>query len=94
MLPLHMIFILVTSDFAICEYPEFQQDPSVIFADSMFYAFWSDLRFPVSIYGARVRPDGVVLDTTGRFLYHGNTTFGARAAFDGQNFLAVFRDSC
>lgn len=91
---LQILLILVTSDFAICEYPEFQQYPSVIFADSLYYAFWSDLRYPVSIYGARVQPSGVVLDTAGRFLYHGNTTFGARAASDGQTFLAVFRDSC
>ena len=91
---LQILLILVTSDFAICEYPEFQQYPSVVCADSMYYVFWSDLRYPVSIYGARVQPNSVVLDTAGRFLYHGNTTFGARVASDGQNFLAVFRDSC
>lgn len=91
---LHILLILVTSDFAICEYAEFQEYPCVIFADSLYYAFWADMRYPVSIYGARVRPDGTVLDTIGRLLFHGNTTFGARAAYDGQNALAVFRDSC
>ena len=91
---LYILLFLVSSDFPICEYPEFQEFPCVIYTDSLYCAFWSDMRIPVSIYGARIQPNGVVLDTTGRFLFHGNTTFGARAAYDGQNMLVVFRDSC
>ncbi len=90
----HIICTLVCSDFPICDYPEFQYHPCVVFGESAYYTFWSDLRYPASIFGARIRPDGAVLDTNGVFLYHGNTTHGARAAYDGQNFLAVFRDSC
>ena len=89
-----LLLILLTSDFPICEQSEFQYYPSVVYVESTYYAFWSDLRYAASIFAARVRPDGAVLDTNGRFLYHGTTTHGVRAAFDGQNLLAVFRDSC
>jgi hypothetical protein len=86
--------MLLTNDFPICEDPAFQYNPSVIFADDIYYAFWSDCRYPVSIFAARVRPEGTILDTNGVLLFHSNTIHGARVAFDGQNFLAVFRDSC
>lgn len=94
MITLGLAVLIIGSDFPICEYPEFQQYPCVVSGDSLYYTFWSDLRYAVSIFGARVRPDGTILDEDGRFLYHGNTTHGVRAAYDGQNFLAVFRDSC
>jgi hypothetical protein len=94
MVTLSFFCMLLTSDFPICEYPEFQNYPCVLFADSIYYTFWSDHRLPVSIFAGRVRPDGTVMDSNGVFLYHGNTTHGCRAAFDGQNLLAVFRDSC
>ena len=94
MLALNLLFLLVTNDFAICDDPEFQYHPSIIFAEDTYYAFWSDCRYPASIFAARVLPEGTVLDTNGVLLFHGNTIHGARVAFDGQNFLAVFRDSC
>ena len=94
MLALSFLCMLLTGDFPICEYPEFQYHPCVVFAESLYYTFWSDLRYPVSIFAGRVRPDGSIMDSNGVFLYHGNATHGARAAFDGQNFLTVFRDSC
>jgi hypothetical protein len=94
MLALNLLFMLLASDFPICEEPAFQYHPSIIFAESTYYAFWSDCRYPVSIFAARVQPDGTILDTNGVLLCHGNTIHGARVAFDGQNFLAVFRDSC
>jgi len=91
---LSLCVMLIAGDFPICDHEAFQYNPSVIFVDSIYYVFWSDLRYPASIFAARVTPDGVVIDTSGRFLFHGNPTFGARVAYDGQNFLAVFRDSC
>jgi hypothetical protein len=94
MLAVQFLWVLIAGDFPICEYPNFQYHPCVVFSDSTYYTFWSDFRYPASIFGARVRPDGTVLDTNGVFLYHGNATHGARAACDGQNFLVVFRDSC
>jgi len=94
MVLLQLVILLVGSDFPICDHPEFQQFPCVVFGESLYYTFWSDLRSAASIFASRVRPDGTVLDANGRLLYHGNATHGARAAFDGQNFLAVFRDSC
>lgn len=94
MFAVHFMCMLLASDFPICDHPAFQYRPSVIFADSIYYTFWSDLRYSVSIFAARVTPSGNVIDSIGKFLYHGNPIFGARVAFDGANFLAVFRDSC
>lgn len=96
MIIVQFALLLVGNDFPVCDNVGFQQYPCVVFGESLYYAFWSDLRSGsgASIYAARVTTDGTVLDGGGRFLYHGNTTQGPRAAFDGQNFLAVFRDSC
>jgi hypothetical protein len=90
----YILPFLLAADFPVCQHTPFQYYPSVVFAESTYYAFWSDLTFGGSIFSARVQPDGTVLDTDGRFLYHGVTTHGVKAAFDGENFLAVFRDSC
>ncbi|HIE06402.1 MAG TPA: hypothetical protein EYP58_06335 [bacterium (Candidatus Stahlbacteria)] len=91
-----ILLLLYLADFVICDKPTYQVCPNTIFADSIYYVFWSDLGYPdpPSIYASRVRTDGSVIDSVGRILYQGNPTFGARVAFDGQNFLAVFRDSC
>ena len=95
MLTLQIIILLLTSDFPICDHPAFQNHPSVVFGDSMYYVFYSDLRYPdACIFVTRVTPNGIVLDSAGQLLYQGNTTVGARAAFDGQNLLTVFRDGC
>ena len=94
MIAVPFLCVLLASDFPICQVPEFQYHPGVVFGDSLYYVFWSDLRYDGSIFAARVNPEGAVLDTCGVCLYQGNTIYGARAAFDGENFLAVFRDSC
>jgi hypothetical protein len=94
MLPLSFLFILLANDFPICDDSAFQYLPSVIYAEGIYYAFWSDCRYPASIFAARILPEGTVMDTNGVLLFHGNTIHGVRVAFDGQNFLAVFRDSC
>lgn len=91
---LNFCLILFSSDFLICDDQAFQYNPNVVFVDSIYYVFWSDDRYAASIYAARVTTDGTVIDTSGRFLYHGYPMYGARVAYDGQNFLAVFRDSC
>ncbi|MCK4755993.1 hypothetical protein KAS56_03570 [candidate division WOR-3 bacterium] len=91
---LKLCLIFVCSDFPICDHEDFQYNPSVIFVDSLYYVFWSDFRYSASIYAARVKPDGTVIDTSGQFLYHGYPISGARVAYDNQNFLAVFRDGC
>ena len=90
----HLLVILLAADFPICQHAEFQYYPCAVFAESTYYVFWSDLTFGGSIYAARVHQDGTVLDSDGRFLYQGVTTHGVNAACDGENFLAVFRDSC
>lgn len=90
----HLLLVVLAADFPICQHSEFQYYPSVIFAENKYFAFWSDLTFGGSIFAARVMPDGTVLDADGRFLYQGITTHGVKVACDGDNFLAVFRDSC
>ncbi|KPK63751.1 hypothetical protein AMJ83_06060 [candidate division WOR_3 bacterium SM23_42] len=95
MLTLQITIALLASDFPVCNHPAFQNYPNVIFSDSMYYVFYSDLRYPdACIFASRVTPNGVILDSVGRLIYQSNTSFGARAASDGQNLLAVFRDGC
>ena len=94
MIAIQVLYMLIASDFPICEVPAFQYHPGVVFGESLYYVFWSDLRYDGSIFAGRVSPQGAVLDTNGILLYQGNTIYGARAAFDGTNLLAVFRDSC
>lgn len=94
MMAIQLLYMLIASDFPICQVPAFQYHPGVVFGDSLFYVFWSDLRYDGSIFAARVSPEGTILDTTGVLLYQGNTIHGVRAAYDGNNFIAVFRDSC
>lgn len=96
MILVQLVLLIIGTDFPVCDHLGFQQYPCVVFGEGLYYAFWSDLRSGsgASIYATRITADGTVLDGDGRLLFHGNTTQGPRAEFDGQNFLAVFRDSC
>lgn len=94
MLVLNICLMLINSDFVICGHEESQFQPSVIFVDSLYYVFWSDFRYSMSVYGIRVKPDGTVIDSTGVFFYQGYSTYGIRTAYDGQNLLFVFRYGC
>ncbi|OGC42416.1 hypothetical protein A2Y85_02505 [candidate division WOR-3 bacterium RBG_13_43_14] len=84
----------IFADFPICEEFNIQYQPCVNHYDSLYYIFWSDYRNPISIFATRLLEDGTVLDTGGVFLFRSYANFGCRAAFDGENFLVVLRDSC
>jgi hypothetical protein len=86
--------MLLSADFAICDQPEGQYQPCVVYADSLYYVFWSDHRNSMTICGARVAQDGTVIDTSGHFLYYASTLRDIRAAADSTNLLIVFRYGC
>jgi hypothetical protein len=80
---------------AICTAVDSQKIPFVAFDGSSYLVVWEDKRSGSSfdIYGARVSPDGTVLDPTGIAISAANR--GQRspsAAFDGTNYLVVWSD--
>lgn len=99
-----LVFVLLISallsagDFPICTVENTQCYPEVIFAESKFCVFWSDYRYMAaekySIYGSRVSTTGTVLDPDGKLLFENYAAQPPAAAYDGANFLVVFRDSC
>jgi hypothetical protein len=94
MILLNVCLMLINSDFVICGHEEQQFQPGVVYKDSLYCVFWSDFRQDMSIYGARVRPDGLVVDTAGVFFYQGYSVYGLRTACDSENILFVFRYGC
>jgi len=70
---------------------------SIIFGDSNYYLIWMDGRdendeYP-NLYGARVRTDGVVLDTNGRpIIQQPNNQEFPGLGFDGTNYFVVWDD--
>ncbi len=90
-------YLLIGADFPVCTFPSNQYGPHVFYGLGQFFVTYVDDRFypPYqSIFGARVTPEGTVLDTAGKLLYNGYVGSRAIVEFDGANFLAVFRDSC
>jgi hypothetical protein len=93
---LTLLFCLLGADFPVCTAPNFTGYPSVCSAQDRFYVFWVDQRQRpnMSICGARVEPDGTVLDPDGVELYTDSAGYRCSAAFDGENFLVVTRNYC
>ncbi len=90
---------LLNVDFAICTEPDYQLEPTPIYANDQYYVFWPDYRFGAMsyqfiLYGARITPDGTVLDPGGKWLFADTVKAKAEAAFDGTNIMAVFRNGC
>lgn len=87
---------VIGADFAICTKDESQYYPEPIYANSQFYTFWNDHRFGTEycLYGARISESGTVIDPDGKELFRNQFDTDPAAAFDGTNFLVVFRDSC
>lgn len=92
------ILLVEQGDFPICQVGDVQATPEIIFADSLFYVFWSDFRFSsvdtYSVYGARVTVDGTVLDPDGKKIFANKAETRPAVAFDGANLLVVLQDSC
>jgi len=86
---------LFGADFPICTASLQQQHPCPLFQNDQYYVFWTDLRSPpaISLYGARVSTSGTVLDPNGKFLFQDSVST-PRAAYDGNNFLVVWREGC
>jgi len=96
MMPL--LLALFGADFPVCTAPAGQFYPAVAYTGDRFYVFWLDQRHApyesASVYAARVTRDGTVLDPNGIELFHGDAGYRCNAAFDGTNFLVVFRNHC
>jgi hypothetical protein len=81
--------------FAVCSESRGQGDPAVAFGGGLYMVVWQDSRSGGwDIYGARVSPSGVVLDTEGLAI---STSSGAQrhpsVAYDGVDFVVVWEDS-
>ncbi len=88
--------ILMQADFPICPAASFSGYPASVYHNDLFYVFWIDQRtLPnMSLYGARIMPDGTVLDPTGIQVYVDSVSYSCSAAFDGTNFLVLTRNHC
>lgn len=87
--------ILLNADFPVATLPSSELYPCAIYANDQYYLFWTDCRiYPIySLYGARVTTTGVVLDPNGKFLF-ADSVSNPRVAYDGTNFLVVWREGC
>jgi len=96
---LMLSLIMPVADFPICTAADEQYYPCAMYANDQFYVFWADFRYydvdsSQSVFGARVSTSGAVLDPDGKLLYKNRAGYEPAVAYDGTNFLVVFRDSC
>lgn len=94
-----LFLCIIGVDFPICDYTQSQYMPCTYFAGDQYYVFWTDLRYyaadsEYAVFGTRVTQQGIVLDPDGKELYRNQPAYETAVAFDGTNFLVVFRDSC
>ena len=92
-----IIVLLIGADFPICTSVDDQHTPVTVFENDQYYVFWQDERFfstqqLYALCGARVSVDGTILDPNGKILYNDSAAGILDAAYDGTNFLVVFRD--
>jgi phosphoribosylformylglycinamidine (FGAM) synthase PurS component len=88
--------VLDPAGFAIAQAPEEQSAPVVEFDGTNFLVVWQDYRDSVRfhVYGARVTPQGLVLDPSGMSISSGpGFHYAPAVAFDTTNFLVVWQDS-
>jgi len=94
---LTIVVLIIGFDFPICTETAHQYTPVALFENDQYYVFWQDERYFVAqelyaLYGARVTIDGTVLDPDGKVLFCDSAAPVLDAAYDGTNFLVVFRD--
>ncbi len=88
---------LFNADFAITNLNTIEVYPCVAFANNQYYVFWTDYRnsssYMYALYGARVSATGTVIDLNGKFQFQ-DSCFTPAVAYDGTNFLVVWREGC
>lgn len=94
---LPVILILFNADFSICSATDNQYTPVALFENDQYYAFWQDARFFTTqskwaLCAARIAKNGTVIDPDGKVIYSDSAAGIIDAAYDGSNFLVVFRD--
>jgi hypothetical protein len=94
-----LLLALVCADFPVCTAADDQLVPVVCSANDLYYVFWEDRRFvgqdtTYAVFGARVTPQGNVLDPDGRLIYRWQVRYDLNVASDGNGFLVAFEDSC
>jgi hypothetical protein len=89
--------VLDPDGFAICTNAAIQTNPVVVATATRALVVWADYRSSATypdIYGARINPDGVVVDTNGLAVCTAaNTQNLPAAATDGSGFFVVWADS-
>ena len=73
-----------------------QHYPVAEFIDNQFYVFWIDMRYyspDRSVFGARIMPDGTVIDPDGCLIMK-DRVVKSSVSFGGGNFLVAVQDSC
>ena len=96
---LMLSLVLPNVHFPICTAANDQYFPCAMYENDQYYVFWVDYRdngvdSSQSVFGARVSASGTVIDPDGKLLYKNRSGNAPAAAYDGTNFLVVFRDSC
>ncbi|KPJ72284.1 hypothetical protein AMJ52_06835 [candidate division TA06 bacterium DG_78] len=79
--------LIDTSAIEIAEYVDFNSQPLVAFDGTNHLVVWRNERATAGIYGVRVSPSGVVLDTLPFFISTGSSP---ALSFDGTNYLVVW----
>ena len=88
--------VLDSTGFIVSQAVNWQDDPALGFDGANFLVVWMDNRSDgnVDIYGARVTPEGTVLDPEGFVvLQAGGTQAYPVLSFDGTNFLVAWQDN-
>ena len=79
----------------ICTARDYQWYPAVAFDGVNYLVVWSDSRenrpgnYSLDLYGARVTPDGVVLDRDGFQITRGEAVYQCGVAFNGTDYLVT-----